>query len=294
MGTDSSFKDFTYDDLDQKALDQYALKLRPVNRALVDEYCEVFAGPVFAAAWPVVVYETERGTYLTDGFHRMAAFRQWRVQGIGSYDAPRAIRAEVRQGSYADAVAHSATANATTGQKLSRLERWAAILRLHRAGWSYRRIMPAVGMSQGGVQYVLELDRDTPRPAPAARPSRKGLVFASQDQLNELMDDTSSDDYKRALELDRGGTPKQQAGIAKQKAERAVDSLPSLLRAVAAGDPDLVTRILVERDLATGQPLDARYAEHLHDVVGVLRAVADRLDGIAAHARSRLASNSEL
>jgi hypothetical protein len=90
---------------------------------------------------PVTVFEVEGRWLLADGFHRHAAAVQ-----LGR----RTVPADVRPGTFADALDHAATVNLAHGLPLSRPERRRAVdvkLRLHH-DWSDRRLAETLGVSR--------------------------------------------------------------------------------------------------------------------------------------------------
>ena len=108
----------------------------------------------YTEAWgqmpPVTVFEVEGRWLLADGFHRHAAAVQ-----LGR----RTVAAEVRPGTFADALDHSATVNLAHGLPLSRPERRRAVdikLRLHH-DWSDRRLAETLGV---GRELVAKIRRD--------------------------------------------------------------------------------------------------------------------------------------
>jgi len=290
----ATYRDLTLGDVggSKAAVDIYSLRLRPVAPRLVSEYAEAFAGEVFAEAAPVLAHETEKGTYLVDGFHRMTAFRKWPRL---SREAPRAIKCEVYQGTYTEAVVASATANLGHGDRPNPKARWATILRLRWQDpdhWSYQRIADVVGMSRSGVQNVVELDRDVPREP--KREGRDGLVYGDQRRLSEILQDTSSDEYKRVLEIKRW----QQAEVARNRATEpsaadvgeAINGLHELAMAAARlrqVHPASAAQVLMRQDAdrwgtTEPRPTDAQYASDLRDSAEWLRLLAQELDALDA------------
>ena len=105
----------------------------------------------YAEAWdrvpPVTVFEVEGRWLLADGFHRHAAALNRNK---------RAIRAEVRPGTFADALDFAAGANLAHGLPLTRAERRRAVevkLRLH-PDWSDRRHAEGLGVGRETVGRV--------------------------------------------------------------------------------------------------------------------------------------------
>ena len=108
----------------------------------------------YTEAWgqmpPVTVFEVEGHMLLADGFHRHAAAVQ-----LGR----RTVAADVRPGTFADALDHAATVNLAHGLPLSRPERRRAVdikLRLHH-DWSDRRLAETLGV---GRELVAKTRRD--------------------------------------------------------------------------------------------------------------------------------------
>src|SRR4051794_22022691 len=89
-----------------------------VDEALVEEYAETPA----AEFPPVRVYALRDGRLLlSDGFHRVGAAR---LRGEAE------IVADLREGTYEEAIEHAFTANVRHGKQLTREEKTAAVLRL--------------------------------------------------------------------------------------------------------------------------------------------------------------------
>lgn len=119
-----------------------------VRQALDDELVAIYQ-EVYDSLPPVSVFDTENGLILADGFHRLAAARRLKR---------KTVKAEVRKGSYRDAVEYAALVNLKHGKNLNRAERRKVIevmLKLHpeRAdNW----IAEDVGISDHTVRAVRE------------------------------------------------------------------------------------------------------------------------------------------
>ncbi len=119
-----------------------------VRQALDDELIAIYQ-EVYDSLPPVSVFNTENGLVLADGFHRLAAARRLKR---------KTVKAEVRKGSYRDAVEYAALANLKQGKNLNRAERHKVIevmLKLHpeRAdNW----IAQDVGVSDHTVRAIRE------------------------------------------------------------------------------------------------------------------------------------------
>jgi ParB-like chromosome segregation protein Spo0J len=116
---------------------------------------------------PAVVFDTEEGKLLADGFARVEVAKR-----LGR----ATIEADVRKGTRADARAYAAIANATSGDPLTVDERNDAILRLSReSGWTQQRIAAQMHVSQPTVVEVLTADslRTELRRAEAVSPGDK-------------------------------------------------------------------------------------------------------------------------
>ena len=128
--------------VDDLVLDE-ALNLRDrLDQETVERYDE---------SWermpPVTVFEVEGKWLLTDGFHRhAAALRSDR----------RTIPAEIRPGTFADALDYAALANLSHGLPLSRVERRRVVetrLRIH-PDWSDRRLADEMGIGREMIARV--------------------------------------------------------------------------------------------------------------------------------------------
>jgi len=100
---------------------------------------------------PVVIFDTERGKVLADGFHRVTA-----AERLGLLE----IEAEIRKGSYREALEYAVIANSKHGLRLSSEEKKAGIRRLHRlhSEWGTEKIAKVIGCSQPHVWKVLRAD----------------------------------------------------------------------------------------------------------------------------------------
>src|SRR4051794_32619876 len=105
----------------------------------------------YADSWvrlpPVTVYDVDGRLLLADGFHRHAA---------AVMTGKRSIAAEVREGTFADALDFVASVNLFHGLPLTRAERRRAVevkLKLHH-DWSDRRMSEELGVSRELVAKV--------------------------------------------------------------------------------------------------------------------------------------------
>ena len=124
-----------------------ALQVRDaLDRATIDHYADVLD-----RLPPVVVFDTEDGLLLADGFHRMAAARTLERTHID---------AVLHDGSRVDAQDFAASANATAGKPLTRQERVGAVLGFHarHPDWTQRQIADAMSVSQVTVHYLLSVE----------------------------------------------------------------------------------------------------------------------------------------
>ncbi len=121
----------------------------------------------------VTVFEVDGRWLLTDGFHRhAAAIRRDR----------RTISAEVRFGTFADALDYAATANLAHGLPLSRTERRRVVetrLRIH-PDWSDRRLADEMGIGRELISRVRKQLVDAGQlPASPARVGADGKTYPS-------------------------------------------------------------------------------------------------------------------
>lgn len=77
----------------------------------------------------ITVYHDGKDYWLADGFHRVAAYKQFLESGKSSA-SPHAVRAEVRQGTRRDAVLFACGANATHGLRRTQADKRRAIVTL--------------------------------------------------------------------------------------------------------------------------------------------------------------------
>ena len=131
----------------------------------------------YADAWermpPITAFEVEGRLLIADGFHRHAA--------AVMLDR-RMIPAEIRQGTFAEALDYVSGVNLFHGLPLSRAERRRAVevkLRLHH-DWSDRRLAEEMGAGREMIAKVRKLLVDAGQvPASAARIGADGKTYAS-------------------------------------------------------------------------------------------------------------------
>jgi phage N-6-adenine-methyltransferase len=103
---------------------------------------------------PVVVFGENGNQWLSDGFHRVSAYR---FLGLAT------IEADVREGNRQDAMVYAATANVTNGKPMSRREKQEAGKRLlEMTNWSQERIAKELAVDRGTVskwKSTLEISR---------------------------------------------------------------------------------------------------------------------------------------
>ncbi len=99
-----------------------------LDEATIQEYMDIFD-----RLPPVVVYDTQEGFLLADGFHRFSA-----AERLGRLEIP----ADVKKGTRNDVIEFAAYANAIAALKLTSEERRIGIRRLHRLhpDWDNKRI----------------------------------------------------------------------------------------------------------------------------------------------------------
>ena len=122
---------------------------------------------------PVTVFEVDGRWLLVDGFHRHAsALRRDR----------RTIPAEIRTGTFADALDYAALANLAHGLPLSRVERRRVVetrLRLH-PDWSDRRLSEEMGIGRELIARVRKQLVDAGQlPASSVRVGADGKTYPS-------------------------------------------------------------------------------------------------------------------
>lgn len=142
-------RDYTYADLDEI---DYSLEIRAQRHEWVLHLASALVGEVFAAGYPITLFRVagQPQPFLTDGFHRLAAFRLGEHPLGSPYPPgsprPHAIRAVIRDGTYEEAVEHSAVANAQHGRRLDKYDLPASILRLHGLHRPHREIVALLGL----------------------------------------------------------------------------------------------------------------------------------------------------
>jgi len=103
---------------------------------------------------PIVLYHDGESYWLADGFHRVAAYKRFLTDGKPSA-SPRALRAEVHQGTRRDAVLHACGANAAHGLRRTNADKRRAVETLLRdeewRQWSDRKIAEACAVDHKTV-----------------------------------------------------------------------------------------------------------------------------------------------
>lgn len=133
-----------------------------LNDATVRDYAETWQTLSsrqngFLEMPPIVVYHDGTHYWLADGFHRVAAYQQF-LDGGSASASPRAIRAEVRQGTQRDAILFACGANDTHGLRRTQADKRRAIERLLRDDewrqWSDSEIARRCNVSHPTVATV--------------------------------------------------------------------------------------------------------------------------------------------
>ncbi|MBU1747830.1 MAG: hypothetical protein KKA73_09075 [Chloroflexi bacterium] len=130
-------------DLDALILDdEIQLASRPLDYRIVAAYAEALVnGAEFP---PITVLATQMKFFVADGFHRVAAHRA----------AGRAqVRADIKAGTYQDALIYAATANVAHGRAMTQAEKREAGYRLIQlTDLSNREIGRRLAVSEGSVR----------------------------------------------------------------------------------------------------------------------------------------------
>lgn len=201
----ATLHEFSHADLDRLGL-SLQVRIR-LDLQRVEHLADLLASGVEID--PVIAYQTPLRLCLTDGFHRVAGFRRWAVQGLGNPAAPMTLRAEVRQGSEQDARIHAATANAAhRGLPLDRASRDRAILWLRAEGWSFGDIAQRFGLPRATVSDAFyRATRQDAQPAQDPTEHRlRGDDLYRLLVLSEALGQADPNELVRAmLEADRAG-----------------------------------------------------------------------------------------
>jgi hypothetical protein len=130
---------------------------------------------------PIVVYHDGDQYWLADGFHRVAAYKQFLEHGKPSA-SPRALNAEVRAGTRRDAVLHACGANASHGLRRTNADKRRAVETLLRDDewrqWSDRKIADACAVSDKTVAAVRQ-DLGAEIPHVIERQGMDGKVYTA-------------------------------------------------------------------------------------------------------------------
>ena len=163
-------------------IDKIIADARTQVRAVIDDDVveayvqQLAAGAVFP---PVVVFRSEAGTYLGDGFHRVAVHRR-----AGRSE----IEADVRAGSQQDALWYALGANRTHGHRLTAGDKRHAVERALEA-WpdkSQRRLAAQIGCSQRYVGKIRDQVRTgSPLSLPARTIGTDGKSYPAERRMPE-------------------------------------------------------------------------------------------------------------
>ncbi len=133
--------------LDEMVIDPSVNIRDRLDERLITEYMGNFA-----YLPKVVIFETSKGLILADGFHRVAAARR-----LGHTE----ILAEVRKGTYAEALEYAALVNLRHGSRLQAPDRANAISRLRtlHPRWTHDQLGKVLGLSRPVVAIALAAER---------------------------------------------------------------------------------------------------------------------------------------
>jgi hypothetical protein len=288
--------------LDTLVLDESLQVRQRLDDDTVDRYREVLS-----ELPPVLVYDIDGTLYLTDGFHRVAAYRR---------DHQTSIPADVRTGTREEAEEAAISENARHGRPLARGDKEIAVRRLLGRGRSTPQIARIVACSQSLVVHVQKAERvrkainiDTPKsPSTTAlsaiqqapQETWQSLADASarhgwtaqetQAAVREITDERVPLDRKQAyvegrvdvpMPLDAVGRPTVAADTIRRQQRERLDTdeillvqtmLHDLARLRALDQAAVVEALLAyqyrETALADMDALDA----WLHDVMAAVRA----------------------
>lgn len=151
---------------------------------------------------PVVVFATEEGLLLADGFHRIAA-----AERLGRKE----VEAEKKAGTRDDALEYAAIANVRHGQPLSSDEQREAVRRLNRlhTDWGRKKLATTLGVGEDFVRRTLQSDdvkRHTLRPgAPLKDAHYQEIASAPRETWDDLVEVAaergwSSDETRAAVQ----------------------------------------------------------------------------------------------
>ncbi|MDX2039530.1 MAG: ParB N-terminal domain-containing protein [Isosphaeraceae bacterium] len=186
----------------------------------------------YADAWtrmpPVTVFDVEERWLLADGFHRHAA-----AVRLGK----ESIRAEIRQGTFEEALDFVSSVNLFHGLPLTRAERRRAVeikLRLHH-DWSDRRLAEELSIGRELIAKIRkQLVEGGQLPNQAARVGSDGKTYTTaglprdpQERRPTRPEDTGRDDPR-----DRGGREADAAPW-----DDTVDPMPKVSKTSAAALP---------------------------------------------------------
>ena len=208
-----------------------------INQKVVDEYAQEVEGG--AAFPPVVVFRGERGDLLSDGFHRVHAYRK----------AGRSrIEADVRPGSFEDALWFALGANSRHGERMQPGDKRRAI-ELAYGAWpdaSQHRIAEHVGCSQ---QYVCKI-----RGSLTTSCQLPGRVLGS-DGRTQPATRSGSDSSSSAPEPEPDFPTDSDAGVADDSPEPGRSVAPQTVstgRAVSSGSDAAPSRRSTPSDPVSG------------------------------------------
>jgi hypothetical protein len=267
-----------------------------VDQAVVEEYAETPASEFP----PVRVYELPEGQLLlSDGFHRVGAAR---LRGEDE------ILADVRRGSYEEAVEHAFTANVRHGKQLTREEKTAAVLRLREMHpeWPQAQVAAALDLRPDRVKEIYQAQdvreqtgvhslsqrraravANLPEVVAGERDARRIFAVTIETQnwgkdeaeaaLRTLKDKEVDDDYKR--ELLHGRQPPLG-----RTADGVAVVLPETVARLAREDEKKDATGALYALLSTASALDLRLREAEFDSMNLadIRRNLDRLEAVKA------------
>jgi hypothetical protein len=174
--------------LDQIRTDGGTQARAGLDEATVAEYAETwqtlsYQQNGFDRMPPIVVYHDGEAYWLADGFHRVAAYRRFLMDGKPSASA-HALNAEVKQGTRRDAVLYACGANAAHGLRRTTADKRRAVETLLRdeewRQWSDRKIADACAVDHKTVAGVrADLVAGGEIPHLAERQGSDGKVYAA-------------------------------------------------------------------------------------------------------------------
>lgn len=253
-----------------KEIDRLDLSLQ-VRVRMVPERVERFIALYLAGVdlHAIVVFDTETGLVLADGYHRVAAFRRI----AGEPEAPERIPYVVHQGTRAEAVLHALSTNDTGSEPLTPEDRIHNVVRL----WREHRITYPRARERAPAVVLSEDERYE-----VARRLREERDPPTWEALGAVLGHSDGSMVHRWMQ--RGYAGRRQKPDKQRQIMSTLERLAALADAVGKQRPDAWARALIGEHVEayrkrTAPPPDLRAIEQrLRVLANAIEARADEYE----------------